>query len=77
VVVVELSAEGVPARQYGGWRCRGVVELRHRIAQPEQIAAQRRVQGAHEADVGWYVRLAGAAAGSEADCAGYQRCPRY
>jgi hypothetical protein len=77
VVVAELSAEGVPAGQHGGWRGRGVAELRGRIAQPGQVAAQRRVQGAHEADVGWCFRLTGAVAGLQADCAAdYQRC-RY
>jgi hypothetical protein len=78
VVVAELSAEGIPAREYSGWRPRGVAELRGRIAQPRQVAAQRRVQGAHEADVGWCVRLGRTAAGSQTDhAAGYQRCARY
>jgi len=38
-----------------------------RILQPGQIAAQRRMQGAHEADVGWCLLLAQPAAGSQAD----------
>jgi hypothetical protein len=55
-----------------------VRQVRGRIAQPGQVAAQRRVQGAHEADVGWCVRLTGAAAGSQPDrTADYQRRARY
>jgi len=78
VMVVELSAESVPAGQHRRRRGRGAVELRGHIPQSGQVAAQRRVQGAHEADVGLCVRLARTVAGSHTDRARYdRRCPRY
>ena len=78
VMVIELSPEGDPAGQHGRRRARRAVKLRGRIPQPRQIAAQRRVQGAHEAGVGWCVRLAQTAAGSQADHGpNDQRCPGY